>query len=110
METNKITLQETTACGGYMEIYLHTERSIYNAYTVPAIKRVIKATKAGEYGSANPERFAKDVQEITPAIQAAARLVRKYDGMQPTVQDIEAVTANYVAYIIEAAQYELQNA
>lgn len=109
--TNNATeFSELTHAGQCLDIYLMNTESIYNAYTVPAINRVIKATGAGEYVSTDPYYAAKDIQEVSPAIQAAARLVRKYDHMTPTVADIEAVTARYVAYVIDCAKYELQNA
>lgn len=108
---NTVTeFSELSHAGQCLDIYLMNTESIYNAYTVPAINRVIKATGAGEYVSTDPEHAAKDIQEITPAIQAAARLVRKYDHLTPTAADIEAVTARYVAYVIDCAKYELQNA
>ncbi len=55
---------------------------------------------------------AKDhgVKIIEEALKAAARLVRKYDHMKPTTADIEAVKADYVAYIIECAEYKAKQA
>jgi len=116
METTKTNsvqvtdFSERTHAGQCLGIYLHNTASIYTAYTVPAINRVIKAIKAGEYVSTDPEHAAKDIQEVSPAMQAAARMVCKYDHLTPTAQDLEAVKANYVAYIIECAKYELQTA
>jgi len=108
---NNVTeFSELSHAGQCLDIYLMNTESIYTTCTVPAINRVIRAIKAGEYVSTDPEHAAKDIQEITPAIQAAARLVRKYDHLTPTVADIEAVTARYVAYVIDCAKYELQNA
>lgn len=93
-----------------LDIYLHNTREIYDRYTVPAIERVTRALKAGEYVSDNAEQLAKDIQEIAPAISAAARLVRKYDHLTPTAQDIEQVTRNYAAYIVDCAKYEIETA
>ena len=101
---------ELTHAGQCLDIYLHNTREIYERYTVPAIKRVTRAIKAGEYVSDNAAQLAKDIQEITPAIQAAARLVRKYDHLTPTTKDIEQVTRNYAAYIVDCAKYAIENA
>lgn len=102
--------QEYSHAAHCLDVYLNNTAEIYNRFTVPAIDRIAKAYKAGEMVCADPEHFAKDVQEIAPALQAAARLVRKHDHMTPTPADIEAVRADYVAYIIECAQYEVNNA
>ena len=93
-----------------LDIYLLNTAEIYERYTVPAIKRVAQAYKAGEHVSDNAEQLTKDIQEITPAISAAARLVHKYDHLTPTAKDIEQVTRNYAAYIVDCAKYEIENA
>lgn len=111
MNANEITeFSDLTHAGQCLDIYLHNTREIYERYTVPAIKRVTRAIKAGEYVSDNAAQLAKDIQEITPAIQAAARLVRKYDHLTPTIKDIEQVTRNYAAYIVDCAKYAIENA
>lgn len=111
MNANETTeFSELTHAGQYLDIYLHNTADIYDRYTVPAIERVTRAIKAGEYVSDNAGQLAKDIQEITPAIQAAARLVKRYDHLAPTVQDIEQVTRNYAAYIVDCAKYELETA
>lgn len=109
-ETTAPEFSELSHAGQCLDIYLHNTAEIYERYTVPAIKRVVKAFKAGEYVSDNAEQLAKDIQEIAPAISAAARLVRKYDHLTPTAQDIEQVTHNYAAYIVDCAKYEIENA
>lgn len=96
--------------GQCLEIYLHNTAEIYKRYTVPAINRVVRAIKAGECVSVNSEHFTKDVQEVTPAIHAAVRLVKKHGHMTPTAKDIDQVTRNYAAYIVESAKYEIENA
>lgn len=103
-ETN--THQGYTHAARCLGIYLMNEAEIYNRFTVPAIDRVAKAYKAGEMVCTDPEHFAKDVQDVNPALQAAARLVQKHDHMTPTASDIAAVKAAYVDYIIECARYE----
>lgn len=70
--------------------------------TLRGAKRAFKNANAGQ--------LAKDIQEITPAIQAAARLVKRYDHLTPTANDIEQVTRNYAAYIVDCAKYEIENA
>lgn len=109
MNANKTTeFSELTHAGQCLDIYLHNTADIYNRYTVPAIERVTRAIKAGEYVSDNAGQLAKNIQEITPAIQAAARLVKKHDHMTPTAKDIEQVTRNYAAYIVDCAKYEIE--
>lgn len=111
MNANETTeFSELTHAGQCLDIYLHNTREIYERYTVPAIERVTRAIKAGEYVSDNAGQLAKDIQEITPAMQAAARLVKRYDHMTPTAKDIEQVTRNYAAYIVESATFEIENA
>lgn len=109
-ETKTVEFSDLSHAGQCLDIYLHNTAEIYERYTVPAIARVVKAYKAGERVSVNPEQLAKDIQEITPAITAAMRLVKKYDHMTPTAKDIEQVTSNYAACIIDNAKYEVENA
>lgn len=111
MNANETTeFSELTHAGQSLNIYLHNTSDIYERYTVPAIERAIRAIKTGEYVSDNAGQLAKDIQEITPAMQAAARLVKRCDGMTPTAKDIEQVTRNYAAYIVDCAKYEIENA
>lgn len=107
-EINAPEFSELSHAGQCLDIYLHNTAEIYDRYTVPAIHRVVRAFKAGEYVSDNAEQLTKNIQEITPAISAAARLVRKYDHLTPTAQDIEQVTRNYAAYIVDCAKYEIE--
>lgn len=109
-ETKAPEFSDLTHAGQCLDIYLHNTREIYDRYTVPAIERVTRAIKAGEYVSDNAGQLAKDIQEITPALQAAARLVKKYDHLTHTAKDIEQVTRNYAAYIVDCAKYELETA
>lgn len=109
-ETNTVEFSDLSHAGQCLDIYLHNTAEIYQRYTVPAIARVVNAYTAGECVSVNPEQLAKDIQEITPAVNAAALLVKKYDRMTPTAKDIEQVTRNYVACIIDNAKYEIENA
>lgn len=93
-----------------MEIYVRNERDIYERYTVPAIECATKnAQLAGRFinWAAYPHIVA-DWDTVNGAIQAAARMVKKYDGMKPTAEDIETVRAGYVADIIDKAKYEIK--
>ncbi len=107
-ETNTVEFPELSHAGQCLDIYLHNTTEIYQRYTVPAIARVVKAYKAGECVSVNPEQLAKDIQEITPAINAAVKLVKKYDHMTPTAKDIKHVTRLFTEYIVECAQYQIE--
>lgn len=98
MITNNLT--HAAQC---LDIYLHNDREIYERYTVPAVARLKQAYTNSEYY--NVDNFT----EINNALQAAARLVRKYDYLTPTASDIEQVKRDYVAYIIDCAQYEINN-
>ena len=110
-ENTTTTAQEYTHAAQCLYIYLMNESEIYNRYTAPAIERLAKIQA--------PETFTywhvmagvvEDWDQVDNALQTAARLVQKYDLMTPTPADIEAVKANYVAYIIECAQDEVNNA
>lgn len=103
VNANETTVQGYSHAAHCLELYLHNTSEIYDRYTVPAIERVRRAFKAGEHVSNNAKQLKEDIQEIEPAISAAARLVRKYDHLSPTAQDIEQVTRNYAAYIVEQA-------
>lgn len=97
---------ELTHAGQCLDIYLHNTAEIYENCTRPAIARVVRAIKAGENVSSNYRWLCMDVQEIAPAIRSAVGLVQIYDHMTPTAEDIEQVTRNYAAYIVDCAKYE----
>lgn len=92
---------ELTHAGQCLDIYLMNTAEIYDRYTVPAIETCVKAQSVK-----TPEMW----DYIKQALKAAARLVIKYDGITPTADDIKAVSANYVAYITESAEYLATNA
>lgn len=96
-----IEFSELTHAGQCLDIYLHNTSDIYERYTVPAIDACVKAQSVK-----TPEMW----NHIKQALKAAARLVIKYDGITPTADDIKAVSANYVAYITECAEYQAVNA
>ncbi len=99
-----------------LDIYLHNTREIYDRYTVPAINAVVEAVRLNGWQLPKDEAiknltFWTSWQPGTKkALQAAARLVRKYDHLTPTARDIEQVTHNYAAYIVDCAKYEIENA
>lgn len=120
MNANETTtvceFSELTHAGQCLDIYLHNTREIYERYTVPAINAVVEAVRSNGWQLPKDEAiknltFWTSWQPGTEkALQAAARLVRKYDHLTPTAQDIEQVTRNYAAYIIESATFEIENA
>ena len=86
-----------------LDIYLHNTAEIYERYTTVLIG---KAENYTEIGASDDELriLIKWDPLITGAIQTAARLVRKHDHLTPPAKDMEAVTRNYAAYIVETAQ------
>lgn len=102
MNANETTeFSELTHAGQCLDIYLHNTAEIYERYTVPAIEACVKASSVK-----TPEMW----DHIKQALKAAARLVIKYDSVTPTADDIKAVSANYVDYITECAEYQATNA
>lgn len=117
MNANETTVfSELTHAGQCLDIYLHNTREIYNRYTVPAINAVVEAVKRNGWQLPKDEAiknltFWTSWQGGTKrAVQAAARLVRKYDHLTPTAKDMKQVTRNYAAYIVDCAKYEIENA
>lgn len=117
MNANETTeFSELTHAGQCLDIYLHNTSDIYNRYTVPAINAVVEAVKRNGWQLPKDEAiknltFWTSWQDGTKkALQAAARLVKRYDHMTPTAKDIEQVTRNYAAYIVDCAKYEIENA
>ena len=120
MNANETTtapeFSDLTHAGQCLDIYLHNTGEIYERYTVPAINAVVEAVRRNGWQLPKDEAiknltFWTSWQPGTEkALQAAARLVRKYDHLTPTAQDIEQVTRNYAAYIIESATFEIENA
>lgn len=101
------------------DLYLRNTSEIYERYTLKAIAAVVEAKRENENGNARLEdetawnnlAFWISWQPVVKnALNAAARLVKKYDHITPTAKDIADVKADYVAYIVEGAQYEVNNA
>lgn len=98
-------------------IYVRNEREIYERYTLEAVAMVVKAKCTNDINGARLDdvtawdnlSFWIGWQTVTKkAIQAAAKLVRKYDHITPTAADIEAATKVYAANIIDKAKYQIR--
>lgn len=104
---------ELTHAGQCLSLYLMNTSDIYERYTVPAINAVVEAVKRNGWQLPKEEAIKNltlwtSWQDGTKkALQAAARLVKKHDHMTPTAKDIEQVTRNYAAYIVDCAKYEI---
>lgn len=118
MNANETTeFSELTHAGQCLDIYLMNTAEIYERYTVPAINAVVKAMRNNEKSGARLDDetafgnlvFWTSWQPGTKkALQAAARLVERYDHLTPTAKDIEQVKRNYAAYIVDCAKYEIE--
>lgn len=115
MNANETTeFSELTHAGQCLDIYLHNTSDIYERYTVPAINAVVEAVRRNGWQLPKEEAiknltFWTSWQDGTKkALQAAARLVKKHDHITPTAKDIEQVTRNYAAYIVDCAKYEIE--
>lgn len=87
---------ELSHAGQRLGTYLHNDSFIYEYYTQKAIEAIINDGLS--ISSEDVRRYVRN------AIDHASWQVEKYDHMTPTAQDIEQVTRNYVAYIVECAQ------
>ena len=96
MKTNE--LSHAAQC---LVIYVRNERKIYERYTLVAVAAVVEAKRKNGTGGARLDdetawdnlAFWISWQSVTKkAIQATARLIRKYDHITPTAADIEAAT------------------
>lgn len=94
-------VNELSNAGYCLDVYLNNTAEIYERYTVPAIAECVKSMSA---------KSPAMLELVKKALQAAVRLVKKYDHMTPTAKDIHEVTRNYAAYIVESAKYEVENA
>lgn len=104
-ETKAPEFSELSHAGKCLDIYLHNTREIYDCYTAPEIAaasaRMLINARTGEHlwHACNPES-----SRVTNAISKAIAMVQTYDHMTPTAQDVEQVTRNYVAYIVNCAK------
>lgn len=112
-ETNTVEFSDLSHAGQCLDIYLHNTAEIYKRYTVEAVRYAAGLAAFGwDYVTETLMNGAKvnGVKVVDEAINAAVKLVRKYDHLTPTAKDIEQVTRNYAAYIVECAKYEIENA
>lgn len=112
----------TTPAAKCLTMYLDNTAEIYNRYTAPAIAELANKdrnnggrTNWGNVISAlctlDPcEPFRTLEGKICRAIDHARRLVYQLDGLTPTTADIDQAAHDYVAYIVECAQFEIANA
>lgn len=92
---------DLTHAGQCLDIYLHNDRHIYENCTMKAIDMMVNdglCINAPEV-----------VAHIKRAVRMAASNVHLYDKMAVTPEDIAAVLPNYCAYIIDCAQFEINN-
>lgn len=90
------SFEELSHAARCLELYLYNTAEIYERYTTPAINAVALVNCKGF----TPEA----IENVRGAIRAAASLVHLNDDLAPSLTDIEAVTAEYVAYIVETAK------
>lgn len=114
--TNNV--QEYSHAARCLQTWLDNSEEIYSRYTVPAIKATAKQIRLEPKIKALPAGYVLNNESMfmpgdmarayaLPALMAAFNLVQKHDHITPTPADIAAVKANYVAYIVECAQYEV---
>lgn len=113
-EINAPEFSELSLAGQCLDIYLNTTREIYDRYTVPVIAAVVEVVRLNGWQLPKDEAiknltfWASWQPGTKKALQAAERMVRIYDNLTPTAQDIEQVTRNYAAYIVDCAKYEIE--
>lgn len=99
MNTNETKAPEfselTPACQCLCK-YLKKDTFIYEYYTQKAIEAIVNDRQT--ISSEDVRRYVRN------AIDHASWQVEKYDHMTPTAQDVEQVTRNYVAYIVDCAK------
>jgi len=95
-ETKAPEFSELSHAGQRLDIYLHNDSFIYEYYTQKAIEAIVNDGLS--ISSEDVRKYVKG------AIYRASWQVEKYDHMTPTAQDIEQVTRNYVAYIVDCAK------
>lgn len=113
-ETTTTKFSELSHAAQCLDIHLHNTREIYDRYTVTVIAAVVEVVRLNGWQLPKDEAiknltfWASWQPGTKKAIQAAERLVRIYDNLTPTAQDIEQVTRNYAAYIVDCAKYEIE--
>lgn len=87
---------ELSHAGQCLDIYLHNDSFIYEDYTQKAIEAIVNDGLS--ISSEDVRKYVKG------AIYRASWQVEEYDHLTPTAQDVEQVTRNYVAYIVDCAK------
>lgn len=87
---------ELSHAGQRLDNYLHNDSFIYEYYTQKAIEAIVNDGLS--ITSEDVRRYVRN------AIDHASFQVEKYDHLTPTAQDVEQVTRNYVAYIVDCAK------
>lgn len=95
-ETKAPEFSELSHAGQRLDIYLRNDSFIYEYYTQKAIEAIVNDGLL--ISSEDVRRYVRN------AIRRASWQVEKYDHLTPTAQDIEQVTRNYVAYIVDCAK------
>lgn len=95
-KTKASEFSELSHAGQCLDIYLHNDSFIYEYYTQKAIEAIVNDGLS--ISSEDVRRYVRN------AIDHASWQVEKYDHLTPTAQDIEQVTRNYVAYIVNCAK------
>lgn len=115
MNANGTTeFSELTHAGQCLDIYLHNTAEIYARYTVPAIGQAVDCIKDNARCMSRPDFYeviaamATTFGAVKSAVYEAGRLVERYDRMKLKAKDIEQVTRNYAAYIVDCAKYEIE--
>lgn len=123
MNANETTeIYVLSPAGFCLEVYLYNTSEIYNRYTAPVISALVENARRNG-GRTNWDNVVNNLCQLDAceplctlegknyrAIDHARRRLYKYDGITPTAQDIELVTRNYAAYIVDCAKFEIGNA
>lgn len=102
-----IEFSELTHAGQCLDIYLMNTADIYERYTVQTIESIVSVSSPSDCGLWVTSDDLTEWESVKNAVQAAARLVRKFDGLNPTASDIRQVTRNYAEYIVDCAKSEI---
>lgn len=95
-KTKTPEFSELTPAGQCLYSYLRKDSFIYESYTQKAIEAIVNDGQT--ISSEEVRKYIKN------AIRQASWQVEKDDHLTPTAQDIEQVTRNYVAYIVDCAK------
>lgn len=115
MKTNDvIDFSNLTHAGQCLDIYLRNTVEIYDRYTIPAIKTIVESVKRNGWQIPIEEALSNLIFWVSwqdgtkKALQTAAKIVKKYDGITLTDDDIKQVTTLYSTYIVNCAFDEIK--